>query len=560
VFAGAAREAVFSNRDVIRRVNADFIPVALKAGHVNNPPADLEGLLYREIARSKPAPQGICVVNSAGKVLDWALMFDDDKSVLAFLDHCLKRFAVFPDARKPVAAERYMKFPSQKLADIEDNGKVLAMVDRHPEAKTCPGTTRVQRGTVLARVFGRALDKHGKLMADTVRQEHYVEDRFHVPVGMQQELAAGLRNAGAGRFRMADGLTRLLVSHAFLGQLDVNPLGGAGGKGVLKHCAFWAQKIDGESDGAVRIHLAGKSEAAGGSSDGEGGDGRLWQHEVKLTWKGIIELKKDRICRLLLVARGSEKLKWGNALQGLSGRGDVTHLPAGHAIDLACGVRYGIIGEPVPDAETGNAEEVRAAQEGGPVPDEGRKPLVQALGGAFIIFRDKVQEELMLSDEQEQKLLESFPHHVQATMKVFEKIKDAKPGEREKAMQEHRQRSDERLSAFLRDVLQPKQQKRLFQLQLQQAGAFALLGRNEAFAPLRVTNEQRKQIMNVVEDMHKKIEPLIKDAQSGGNPDDIMPRIMKVRQEHESRITAILSDIQRGEWTRLLGKPFELDK
>ena len=93
MFAGAAREAVFPNPVVIRRVNAGFVPVALKAGLVNNPPNDEEGRLYREIGRSRPAPQGICVVNSAGKVLDWALMFDDDKSVLAFLDHSARRFA-----------------------------------------------------------------------------------------------------------------------------------------------------------------------------------------------------------------------------------------------------------------------------------------------------------------------------------------------------------------------------------------------------------------------------------------------------------------------------------
>ena len=103
MFAGAVREAVFSNPDVIRRVNADFVPVALKAGLVNNPPDDEEGRLCREIGRSKLAPQGICVVNSAGKVLAWTMMFDDDKSVLAFLDHSARRFAQFPDARKPVA-------------------------------------------------------------------------------------------------------------------------------------------------------------------------------------------------------------------------------------------------------------------------------------------------------------------------------------------------------------------------------------------------------------------------------------------------------------------------
>jgi len=130
---------IFSNADVIRRVNADFVPVALKAGLVNNPPDNDEGRLYREIGRSKILPQGICVVNSAGKVLDWVFMFDDDKSVLAFLDRARKRFAKFPDAIKPFPAERYMKFPSQKLADIEDNGKVVPIVGRHPEGGKLSG-------------------------------------------------------------------------------------------------------------------------------------------------------------------------------------------------------------------------------------------------------------------------------------------------------------------------------------------------------------------------------------------------------------------------------------
>jgi hypothetical protein len=55
VFAGAAREAVFSNPNVIQRVNASFVPVALKAALVNQPPDDDEGRLYREIGRSRPA-------------------------------------------------------------------------------------------------------------------------------------------------------------------------------------------------------------------------------------------------------------------------------------------------------------------------------------------------------------------------------------------------------------------------------------------------------------------------------------------------------------------------
>ena len=151
-------------------------------------------------------------------------------------------------------------------------------------------------------------------MADTLRQEHYVEDRFHVPVAMQEALAKALKDAGSDRFRLADDLARLLVSHAFLGQLDVNPVGSVhGSKGDLKQCEFWAQKVEGADDDPVRVRIEGKSEAAGSSERRRTRfDGRLWQHEVKLTWEGIIEMKKDRMSRLLLVARGSEKLKWGH--------------------------------------------------------------------------------------------------------------------------------------------------------------------------------------------------------------------------------------------------------
>jgi hypothetical protein len=537
---------IFSNADVIRRVNADFVPVALKAGLVNYPPDDDEGRLYREIGRSKILPQGICVVNSAGKVLDWVFMFDDDKSVLAFLDQARERFARFPDAKKPFPAERYMKFPSQKLADIEDSGKVVPIVERHPEGKSCPATPRVQQGTIIARVFGRALDRDGKPVADTVRQENYVEDRFNVPVVKQEALAKALAAAGTERFKIADDLARLLASHAFMGELDVNPFGDVNGsKGVRTDCTFWGQKVQAEGNAPVRVHIDGKSEAAGVADDRQ--DGTLWQHQVKLAWEGVIEMKGNRMTRLILVARGNEKLKRGNK-NGESGR-----LPGGHVpfIDLDCGVRYGIIGEPVPAEQAGSADEI---------PDQARKQLIEVLGGPFVVYRDKVQEELKLSEGQKGRLLQTLPDHLQETMKVFEKVKDLKSAEREKEMQEHRQKSDQKLSALLKDVLDAKQQERLFQLQLQQAGAFALLGENEAFRKLKITDEQRKRFMEVVREMQKKIEPLIKEAQSGGNPEDIRPKIMKIRQEHEGRIEAVLSDAQKKQWKELLGTPLDLDK
>jgi Spy/CpxP family protein refolding chaperone len=192
-------------------------------------------------------------------------------------------------------------------------------------------------------------------------------------------------------------------------------------------------------------------------------------------------------------------------------------------------------------------------------PDEARKPLVEVLGGSFFVFRDKVQEELKLSDEQKQKLQEKFPEYVEATMKVFEKIKEATPEEGEKTMQDHRKESGEKLSALLKDVLDARQQHRLFQLQLQQAGVFALMGENPAFKSLKIADEQRKRFKEVIQEMEKKIEPLAKEGRTGGNPEETMAKAKKVRKEHEGKIEAILTDAQKKQWKELLGKPFDLN-
>ena len=229
MFAGAAREVVFSNPEVVRRVNEAFIPVALKAALVNNPPPGVEGAVYAEIGRSKPAPQGICTTNSAGKVLAWALSFDDDKSILEFLDHVSDRYRQSPDAANPVTAERFMNFPSRKLRDVEDTGKRISVPERHANDDRCPAIPTIERGTLVGRIIGRALDEDGQPVADTIRQEHYMEARFEVPVVLQEQLAAAVNQAAGKQFQIPSEFARGLITHAFLGQLDVNPMGSVPG-------------------------------------------------------------------------------------------------------------------------------------------------------------------------------------------------------------------------------------------------------------------------------------------------------------------------------------------
>jgi hypothetical protein len=555
VFAGAVREAVLSNPDVIRRVNADFVPVALKAGLVNNPPDDEEGRLCREIGRSKIAPQGICVVNSAGKVLAWTMAFDDDKSVLAFLDHAAKRFREYPDAKKAVPAERFMRFPSAKLEDTEDNGKVISVPEGHSKGKSCPAKTPISEGTVIAKVFGRALDKDGKPVTDTIRQEHYVEDLFYVPVETQEKLAKTLAQAGTSRLRLGDDLAQLLVSHAYLGQIDVQPCmcmikDQAENKGEWKRCVFWAREAE-AMKGTMLWRIEGESEVLSELAITSHGI-----HNVKLAWEGFIEMKGNRMTRLLLAARGAENLQSSKDDHPLKREKSdaVAFLTAGHPIDLDCQVRYGIIGEPAgPDKVAADAPD--APQPG--APEQARRQIIETLGPPFLVFRDKVQEELKLSDEQKKKLEKRLQDTVQDAMPFFQELGDKKPEEREKEHHAYVEKAQGNLTAFLEGALKEDQFKRLRQVMLQREGLFGL-GHPEIMKELEITDKQRQQFMEVMQDMQQKMEPVMKEAQKGGKPEEIAPKLMKLRQEHEGKIEAILDDAQKKQWKELLGKPLDL--
>jgi hypothetical protein len=330
-------------------VNAEFVPVALKAGLVNNPGSDAEGRLYTEIGRSMLAPQGICIVNSSGKVLDWIAMFDDEKSVAGLLDHALAQYRAHPDGSAAVAAERYMKYPSIRLPDVAGSATTSRIPSGHAAGLRCPATPVLPPGTLSGHVYGRALGPDGKLAADATRQERYVEDLFEVPVPQQESLAGLALKAGSGPVRLPDELTRSLIGHAYLGHLDVNPYNPPDGSPSTVRCEIWAQRDPAGPSGTVRLRLAGNSAAKGGMGQrpnpgAPGADGRIWAHEVQLRWQGFIDLRGNRILRLVLWAEGREMLHWENEAfgPGRNTAADVTHLPAGHYVDETCEVRYGL--------------------------------------------------------------------------------------------------------------------------------------------------------------------------------------------------------------------------
>jgi hypothetical protein len=190
------------------------------------------------------------------------------------------------------------------------------------------------------------------------------------------------------------------------------------------------------------------------------------------------------------------------------------------------------------------------------VPEENRKQLVEALGTPFLVFRDRVLDELKVSDDQREKLMQLSMERIMQTGPFLDSLQQAGP-EREKLLAEHRKNAREKLAKDLDEVLQPDQRKRMRQVTLQQEGGFAL-GQDDVRKELKITPEQQKQFMAIMQELQKRVEALVKQAQSGGDPNEIRPKIEQLRKEHARKLEAVLTDAQKTQWKAMLGPPFEL--
>ena len=133
----------------------------------------------------------------------------------------MKRYAQYSDAKTPVPAERYMRFPSRKLNDVKVTGQAVQIPDSHPKDARCPAKPALRKGTLVGRIVGRALDESGKPLTNAVLQENYLEARLEISVEVQSLFAKALTDAGNKRFQVPDAFVAAVVSHAYLGQLDV---------------------------------------------------------------------------------------------------------------------------------------------------------------------------------------------------------------------------------------------------------------------------------------------------------------------------------------------------
>jgi hypothetical protein len=189
------------------------------------------------------------------------------------------------------------------------------------------------------------------------------------------------------------------------------------------------------------------------------------------------------------------------------------------------------------------------------ISEETLKKLRHDLGGSFIVTRDKVQEDLKLTTEQREKLQQSLGELVPEAMQVFQKIQGLKPEDRKKELKAYRPQAQEKLAAMLKDILDEGQRARLRQLELQREG----LRSGEIWKDLQVTDEQRTQFMAMMQQAQRETQMLLQELKNGGaRKEEIQPKVIKIREDLEGQLEALLTDAQKKQWQEMLGKPMDL--
>ncbi len=183
-------------------------------------------------------------------------------------------------------------------------------------------------------------------------------------------------------------------------------------------------------------------------------------------------------------------------------------------------------------------------------PAEAVKRLRHELGGSFLVTRDKVQDELKMTRDQKEKLERHIPDLVQS----FQKLDGLNPEDRKKEVNAFRQKAQEKLAAALKETLSDDQRSRLRELVLQREGLF---GDGAVWTALQITDEQRRHFVSEIQQMQKTISPLIEEAKKSGNPDEIRPKVLKLRIELQTKLETRLTDAQKKQWKEMLGKPVD---
>ena len=189
------------------------------------------------------------------------------------------------------------------------------------------------------------------------------------------------------------------------------------------------------------------------------------------------------------------------------------------------------------------------------IPEEVRKKLRHELGSSFLVFRDKVQEELKLTKEQKEKLEQHLRELLPDALQVLPEDRRPEAGGARKRTRSIPPEGAGETGGGAEGNPQRRPAHAPASAGAATGGAVRRRGDLERTAS---HGRAAEAIRGGDPADAEKIEPLLEEAQKGGNPEEIRPKVLKLREDLQGKLEALLTDAQKKQWKEMLGKPVDL--
>jgi Spy/CpxP family protein refolding chaperone len=176
-------------------------------------------------------------------------------------------------------------------------------------------------------------------------------------------------------------------------------------------------------------------------------------------------------------------------------------------------------------------------------------------GGTMLLSNEGVHKELKLEDDQVSKVKTLADDLGTKMRESFQSLQSLEGEERTKKMQELGKENALALHKGLAEILKPEQVKRFKQIEWQQGGANALANAEVAEA-LKLTDEQKTKVKDLLADHSKQQRELFQAAQ--GDREGAREKMIALTKETKEKGLALLTAEQKTSFDTLLGSPYEV--
>ena len=174
-----------------------------------------------------------------------------------------------------------------------------------------------------------------------------------------------------------------------------------------------------------------------------------------------------------------------------------------------------------------------------------------------LLTAEAVQKELALTDDQQARLQKLRDERTAEGQAFFSKLMGMSQNEIQLRLEQRAKVSRQKIA----QILTPKQNERLSEINIQMAGITAL-GYEEVAEKIGLTADQKIQLKNLADDTGRRLTELFPTSQAQLRDEQARQERKKkqdaIKSERKDKAIALLTDVQKAKFEKLQGEKFDL--